>query len=204
MLFFKKNKVKVDEREVRFYKIPYDQFKEDWKKLYGRIDEQVLQNMYNSITLPVRGTTESAGYDFKTPFGFKIERGENIVIPTGIACDMKHNQCLLIYPRSGMGFKYRLSLANTVGVIDADYRNHILIKLCFDGLQEGCGLELKSKHDDSNVSFDVAQLDAERINTLEVQMGDKIAQGIINEYQTTFNDCVRKMRNGGGFGSTGR
>ena len=50
-----------------------------------------------------------------------LEPGREIKIPTGIRVEMDQGWVLKCYPRSGLGFKYRLQLNNTVGIIDSDY-----------------------------------------------------------------------------------
>ena len=87
---------------------------------------------------------------------------------------------LKCYPRSGLGFKFRLQLNNTVGIIDSDYfksdnEGHIFAKLTNDS-NEG--------------------------KTLEVTGGSGFMQGIFVEYGITVDDEVTAERNGG-FGSTG-
>ncbi len=86
---------------------------------------------------------------------------------------------LKCYPRSGLGFKFRLQLNNTVGIIDSDYFNssnegHIFCKLT----------------NDSNEN-----------KTVCVNKGDGFIQGIFVEYGITFDDEVSAKRDGG-FGST--
>ena len=86
---------------------------------------------------------------------------------------------LKCYPRSGLGFKFRLQLNNTVGIIDSDYydsdnEGHIFAKLTNDS-NEG--------------------------KTVEVRTGDGFMQGIFVEYGITLDDDVTDVRNGG-FGST--
>ena len=105
--------------------------------------------------------------------------GETIKIPTGIRCKMEDGWVLKIYPRSGLGFKYRLQLNNTVGIIDSDYyysdnEGHIMIKVT----------------NDSNEN-----------KTVEVQKGQGFAQGIFVEFGITYDDDTTDERNGG-FGST--
>ena len=86
---------------------------------------------------------------------------------------------LKLYPRSGLGFKYRLQLNNTVGIIDSDYYNsdnegHIFAKITNDS-NEG--------------------------KTVEIAEGTGFMQGIFIEYGITLDDEVTDVRNGG-FGST--
>ncbi len=63
----------------------------------------------------------SAGYDFFSPVDFTLKPGETIKIPTGIRVFIEEDWVLNIFPRSGLGFKFRLQMNNTVGIIDSDY-----------------------------------------------------------------------------------
>lgn len=136
--------------------------------------------VYEQLKLPQRATAASAGYDFYAPYDFSLQPGETIKIPTGIRCKMQENYVLLLFPRSSLGFKYRLGLDNTVGVIDADYYNalnegHIFIKI-------------------TNNSKD---------KILNVKQGEGFAQGIFIQYGITVDDEVTTLRTGG-FGSTNK
>lgn len=132
---------------------------------------------YEAVTLPRRATAGSAGYDFFTPVTFTLAPGEEIKIATGVRVKIDDGWMLGIYPRSGLGFKYRLTLNNTVGIIDGDYfyaenEGHIFIKLT------NCGTL-----------------------PLTVEKGKAFAQGIFTEYGVTYSDEAAGIRTGG-FGST--
>ncbi len=132
-----------------------------------------------SLRLPERATAGSAGYDFHAPFDFSLAPGESILMPTGIRAKMEEGWVLMLFPRSGLGFKYRLQLDNTVGIIDADYyfaknEGHIMVKLT----------------NDSRTG-----------KTLEVHAGDAVAQGIFVPFGITVSDSAVGERVGG-FGST--
>ena len=124
-------------RIAKFGKVSCKQFMSDYIdafKLKPELYELALiEKTYNKINLPTRATKGSAGYDFKTPMDINLCPGETIKIPTGIRCQINDGWALKIYPRSGLGFKYRLQLDNTVGIIDNDYyessnEGHIMIK----------------------------------------------------------------------------
>lgn len=137
------------------------------------------EQIYEAIKLPKRATKGSAGYDFFAPYDFHLKPGETILIPTGIRVSMEPNYVLQIYPRSGLGFKYRLQLNNTVGIIDSDYYNsdnegHIFAKIT----------------NDSNEGKEVM-----------IHQGEAFMQGIFLEYAITEDDDCVSIRNGG-FGST--
>ena len=94
---------------------------------------------YGRVVLPKRATIGSAGYDFVTPVDIRLAPGGSMVVPTCIKCELDLDKVLQIYPRSGLGFKFKTRLANTVGIIDADYYNnesnegHIKVKVCNEG-----------------------------------------------------------------------
>lgn len=166
-------------RIAQFLKVSEENFLNAVKEDFPGYTEAEIQKMYEEIKLPQRATMGSAGYDFYAPFDFRLAPGETIKIPTGVRVRMDDNWVLHIYPRSGLGFKYRLQLNNTVGIIDSDYFNsdnegHIFIKLTNDS-NEG--------------------------KSLEVTKGSGFAQGIFLEYGITVDDDAEGVRNGG-FGST--
>ena len=86
------------------------------------------------IPLPKRATRGSAGYDFVSPVETVIPAGGKAVIPTGIRCEMEEGWVLMLFPRSGLGFRHQVRLSNTVGIIDSDYafadnEGHIQVSL---------------------------------------------------------------------------
>lgn len=185
-------------RVAKFEKVSFDQFKKDWDDTFTWADmmafglipdrftepdktsvNNAIKNVYNSIVLPKRATMWSAGYDFFSPITFILEPGQTIKIPTSVRCWMNPDWVLKCYPRSGLGFKYRLQLNNTVGIIDSDYfysdnEGHIFAKLTND-TNEG--------------------------KTVTINSGNGFMQGIFIEYGITEDDHAKSKRNGG-FGST--
>ena len=92
---------------------------------------------------------------------------------------MEQDWVLKCYPRSGLGFKYRLQLNSTVGIIDSDYfysdnEGHIFAKITNDS-NEG--------------------------KSVSIQADTGFMQGIFVEYGITVDDDAKGVRNGG-FGST--
>ncbi len=164
-------------RIAKFEKVTPTRFNEGWLDAFGTDGS----HLYGDIALPRRATSGSAGYDFFVPDGFTLAPGETVKIPTGIRVKMEEGWVLKIYPRSGLGFKYRVQLNNTVGIIDSDYYyaendGHIFIKLTNDS-NEG--------------------------KTLTLSKGDGFAQGIFVEYGITLDDDATEIRTGG-FGSTSK
>jgi dUTP pyrophosphatase len=153
-------------RIAQFFKVSKDEYL-----------KSATLDAYDSIMLPKRATSGSAGYDFFSPIAFCLEPNQTIKVPTGIRVKIDEGWVLKIYPRSSLGFKYRLRLDNTVGIIDSDYFNadnegHIFIKIT------NCGDK-----------------------PLEVEKGKAFAQGIFVEYGITVDDDCSTERTGG-IGST--
>ena len=130
----------------KFEKVSYAQFEDaEWNSLKHEPGEScypdyvfALQKFYENLNLPKRATKGSAGYDFFAPYSFDLEPGESVKIATGIRVQLDDDKFLALYPRSGLGFKFRIQLDNTVGVIDSDYYNsdnegHIMAKITNDG-----------------------------------------------------------------------
>jgi len=168
-------------RIAEFQKVSREQFAKDWTDSFEGSTEEQAAGIYDTLKLPKRATTGSAGYDFYTPVDFTLAPGETLKIPTRIRVKIEEGWMLGIYPRSGLGFKYRMQLNNTVGIIDSDYyfsdnEGHIMIKFT----------------NASNTGL-----------TISLNAGDAFAQGIFTEYGITVDDEVTAVRNGG-FGSTSR
>lgn len=168
-------------RIAKFHKVSYEQFKDGWVDTFGETQEEEIQKIYQNLKLPARATKGSAGYDFYSPLTFTLKPGETMKIPTGIRVEMEEDWVLKLYPRSGLGFKYRLQMNNTVGIIDSDYfysdnEGHIFSKITNDS-NEG--------------------------KTLTLEAGDGFMQGIFIQYGITIDDDAQGVRNGG-FGSTSK
>ncbi len=183
-------------RIAKFEKVSFAEFEKCYKELRetltvknGKTEEEPnggcaqeqadTETVYNGIQLPRRATAGSAGYDFFSTCDVCLQPGESVKIPTGIRAYMEEGWVLMLYPRSGLGFKYRMQLANTVGVIDSDYygsdnEGHIQIKITNDS-RDGKELRIKA--------------------------GDAFAQGVFTEFGITMDDETVSTRNGG-FGST--
>ncbi len=165
------------ERIAKFLKVSEDNF---ISSLDGFSKEEA-KKIYEDIKLPLRATKYSAGYDFYSPFDFTLNPGETIKIPTGIRAKMREDYALFLLPRSGLGFKYRLQLNNTIGLIDADYfysdnEGHIFAKITNDS-NEG--------------------------KVISVKKDEAFIQGVFLSYGITEDDEVNSIRNGG-FGSTSK
>lgn len=167
------------DRVAKFHKVSFEQFRKDWLDEYPDEDEVVVREIYDHIKLPKRATSGSAGYDFFLPVSITLNPDETLLIPTGIRSEIKNGWVLAIFPRSGLGFKHRIQLDNTVGIIDSDY---------FYADNEG-HIKIKITNDSKN--FSVANVDE----------GKGFAQGIFLPFGITDDDDSNGLRTGG-FGST--
>ena len=151
---------------AKFEKVSFEIFREN-----GTLET------YNGIKLPKRATAKSAGYDFYAPTALTILPDETVTVATGVRALMPDDWCLMIFPRSGLGFKYRLRLNNTVGIIDADYS------------------------DSDNEGHIFIRMTNESDKPLMIEQGAAFAQGIFTRYLLTEDDDATERRNGG-LGST--
>ena len=133
------------------------------------------------LSLPIRKTCASAGYDIAAAENVCLRAGEMALIPTGLKAYMQPDEYLAIHIRSSLSVKQRLVLANSQGIIDADYYGnadndgHILVALV--------------NHSDVPV---------------QVEKGMRIAQGIFYRYLTVDGDTAGiGAERQGGLGSTG-
>jgi dUTP pyrophosphatase len=168
-------------RIAQFEKVSRERFIKDFLDTFssGDFSKEDANRIYEEIKLPKRATKGSAGYDIYSPITFNLKPGETILIPTGIRVRIEEGWVLKLYPRSGLGFKFRLQLNNTVGIIDSDYygsdnEGHIFSKITNDS-NEG--------------------------KAVSIEAGTGFMQGIFVEYGITYDDDTSDVRNGG-FGST--
>ncbi|MCI8403451.1 MAG: deoxyuridine 5'-triphosphate nucleotidohydrolase [Clostridia bacterium] len=166
------------QRVAEFEKVSRGQFFKDWEDTFGNTKN--ADDIYEGIKIPARATAGSAGYDFYTPIAVEIKPGESMKIPTGIRVKINDGWVLKLYPRSGLGFKFRLQMNNTVGIIDSDYYNS----------------------DNEGHIFCKVMNDTNENKTVFLDKGAGFCQGIFVEYGITFDDDATDERNGG-FGSTG-
>lgn len=161
----------------KFEKVSYEK--------YFYCPQNAHQTCYNTkdewthLQLPKRGTCGSAGYDFFSPFDFSLSPGETIQFKTGIRVWLDNDKFLMLCPRSGLGFKYRVQLDNTVGIIDSDFV-----------LSDNCG----------QISVKLTN-DGKEGKNVVIRQGEAFMQGIILPYFKTDDDVADAIRNGG-FGST--
>ena len=182
---------------AEFSKVPYEQFEKDYLNAYYPNGLDVLDPVvktkalddiyeaYQNIKLPNLSTAGSCGHDICSTVDVPIYPGMNAVIPTGIRAEMFPGWALLIFPRSGLGFKYNIRLVNTCGVIDSDYfgaknYGHIILKI-----------------------YNGTPVDKTESSRVVIHRGDKIAQGVFLPYGIASNVNLAELgEREGGFGST--
>lgn len=139
-----------------------------------------IKKLNNLAKIPTRGSKFSAGYDLyaATDKDIQIPPHSTVMIGTGLAMDIPVGWFGGVFARSGIASKRGLRPANCVGVVDADFRNEVLVAL----------------HNDSN-------------EIMTVQTRERIAQLVILPYQDIdfkeVNELSDTDRGMGGFGSTG-
>lgn len=128
-------------------------------------------------TMPVYATDGAACFDIACIAGAVIQPGTAEIFDTGLAFEVPDGHVMMIYSRSGHGFKHDTRLSNAVGVIDSDYTGPLRVKLRNDGS-----------------------------DPVRVENGDRIAQGMIIPVFTVgftrVNELKVTERGDKGFGST--
>lgn len=186
------NKKEIPPRVGTFMKVSFEEYEKSIKECldYRYIDEEgketsyemsqdEIKQLYEEIQLPTRATEGSAGYDISVPVNIKLSAGQTLKVPLGLRVMIKPGWWFGVFPRSSLGFKYRLQLDNTIGVVDSDYfysdnEGHMYLQVTNDSKD---GTEMILEKDKA------------------------ICQGIFLPFGITYNDCADGVRNGG-LGST--
>ncbi len=164
----------------QFKRVSEKEYKKTFENGFKDKNGVLEYQSYAELKVPCRATRGSAGYDFFSPVSFRLKPGESMVVPTCIKCSLNLGRFLMIVPRSSYGFKCRMQIDNTIGIINTDYYNnasnegHIFIKITND-----------SKSGE----------------VLSVNAGDAFAQGIIMNFEIVDDDSAISFRTGG-IGST--
>ena len=156
----------------------------------------VILSAARNLKKPEKEQAVQSVAEIDQPADITLAPGESVKVPTGMRARMDDGWVLMIFPRSGMGFKYRLMLDNTVGVIDADYyysdnEGHIMIKITNNS---ALGSVQKCTPDEGEQEISG--------KVLHRSAGQAFAQGVFLPFGITTDDDVANERNGG-LGSTG-
>lgn len=143
------------------------------------VDEHIKYDN-KDITLPVRATKTSVGYDFYSPINTVIQPGESELVFTNVKATFGADEGLILAVTSGMG-KNNITLANAIGVIESDYYGNI--------------------SNDGNIGFRLHNFGKEAYN---IKVGDKIGQGFFFKFLTVDNEVEPTAVRTGGFGSTNK
>lgn len=140
--------------------------------------------MPHAVALPFYGTPGAAGFDLTAAIegDIVLRPGERKLIPTGLKVALPEGTELQVRPRSGLALKHGLTVLNTPGTIDCDYRGEIGVILVNLGQEP-----------------------------FIVKRGERIAQAVLASYlRADFAEAATEealgetLRGAGGFGSTGR
>ena len=131
--------------------------------------------------LPAYETVASAGMDLRANLseGLLLKSGERLLVPTGLFIALPEGYESQIRPRSGLAFKHGITVLNSPGTIDADYRGEVKVLLINHGAED---FEIK---------------DGERIAQMVIAAHARIEWNSVTELEET-------ERGAGGFGSTGK
>ncbi|MDV7391321.1 dUTP diphosphatase [Arthrospira platensis SPKY1] len=138
-----------------------------------------IQLIDPAATMPTYATDGAACFDLYAAASARVYGRSNAAIRTGLSFEVPWGYALMIYSRSGHGFKHGIRLANATGVVDSDYRGEVLVCL----------------HNDSLEDYIVAP-------------GDRIAQAMLIQAPMVRFEVAEQLsitdRGAGGFGSTGK
>jgi dUTP pyrophosphatase len=135
----------------------------------------------DDLPLPRYMTTHSAGMDLYAdlPETVSLQPGERLLVPTGIAIALPDGYEAQIRPRSGLALRHGISLVNSPGTIDADYRGEIAVIIINHGSEP-----------------------------FHIRRGERIAQMVVSRFSRVgwqeTDELETTLRGTGGFGHTGR
>jgi dUTP pyrophosphatase len=137
-----------------------------------------IKKLHENAKIPQYQTVQSAGFDLVSIEDITIKPNQRVLIGTGLAMAIEDGFELQIRPRSGLAYKNGITVLNSPGTIDSDYRGEIKVLL------------INHSEDDFNI-----------------KTGDRIAQAVVQKvYQASFEiveELDQTVRGSGGFGSTG-
>ena len=146
---------------------------EGWTVRFRRLDSN------SDLPLPVRATPHAAGYDVRAATAVDLAPGAITLVPTGLVMELPEGIECQVRPRSGLALKHGLTLPNSPGTVDPDYRGELGI------IVQNLGRE-----------------------TVRLDRGDRVAQLVFARFETPAveesEDLGSTSRGAGGFGSTGR
>ncbi len=138
-----------------------------------------IKKLTPEAVIPAYQSSGAAGFDLHAIEDTILRPGERVLLGTGLAMAVDEGYELQIRPRSGLAYKHGITVLNTPGTVDSDYRGEIKVLLINHGEED----------------FAITQ-------------GERIAQGVIKEVvqavMVEVDDLDETQRGEKGFGSTGR
>lgn len=134
------------------------------------------------LPIPAYATAGAAGFDLRAAVPgdapLRLSPGCRELVPTGFACAVPHGYEMQVRPRSGLAVKHGVTVVNTPGTVDSDYRGPLMVGLINLGTE-----------------------------AFTIRRGDRIAQAVVAPAPqltlTEVEDLDATVRGKGGFGSTG-
>jgi dUTP pyrophosphatase len=144
--------------------------------------------LHPDAKLPAYATAGASGFDLVAIEDVEINRGETVLVKTGLSVEVPEGFEMQIRPRSGLSLKTPLRVANSPGTVDSDYRGEVGVIL-------------------TNIA--VYEIDNYGNSTKQkIKKGDRIAQGVICPVVRAdfviVQEHTETIRGSGGFGSTGK
>jgi len=138
-----------------------------------------IKKLNKEAIIPAYQTELAAGFDLHSIEEYVLKKGERKLIKTGLAFEIEDGYEVQIRPRSGLAFKHGITVLNSPGTIDADYRGEIMVLLINLGDED-----------------------------FEIKKGERIAQAVVAPVVQAKFEEVEELsstkRGAGGFGSTGK
>ena len=147
-----------------------------WKWIMTSVIKATFKRS-NKSNSPITNSDFTVSYEKEYPVN-------TLILRTGIAYELPENACMMVFSRSGHGFKYSTSLVNGTGIIDSDYRGEVRVGLINHGME-----------------------------SLHIDVGDRVAQcSFIDSNGTYAKEVIfievdglgQTVRGEGGYGSTGK
>lgn len=137
-----------------------------------------IKKLFEGAVIPKYQTKGSAGFDLHSNEDITILAGQTLLVKTGLAVEIPEGFEMQIRPRSGLALKHGITVWNSPGCVDSDYREEVGIILTNAG------------------------------KNFTIKRGDRIAQGTVNKvesvvFEEVYEIDTSKTERKGGFGSTG-
>ncbi len=138
-----------------------------------------IKKLSSDVNIPKYQTEGSVGFDLESRDELTIASGESALVSTGLAFELPCGYELQVRPRSGLALKHSITVLNTPGTIDSDYRGELKVILINHGKSD-----------------------------FHIAIGDRVAQAVVNRVEIAklieVDELSSTERSDSGFGSTGK